>query len=236
MKKKLPDRLRGPVNFRKTLLFMKFYLVFTLFLTVTVSASVYSQNEKVSFTLEAGDLSNVLIRIKDMTGVQIIYNENQLGQLTCRKLSLKQVTAVEAIDEVLKGTGFYCEQINGVFVIKLVPEQQQQASDLIQIKGKVTDEKGNPMPGATVQLYGTSIGVSTDVDGHYTINAKRDAVLRISFIGYKTQDISVNGRTAINVSLKPEAESLEEVTVVAFGQQKKESVVSSITTVRPSDS
>lgn len=235
MKKKLPDRLRGPVNFRKTLLFMKFYLVFTLFLTVTVSASVYSQNEKVSFTLEAGDLSNVLIRIKDMTGVQIIYNENQLGQLTCRKLSLKQVTAAEAIDEVLKGTGFYCEQINGVFVIKLVPEQQQQASDLIQIKGKVTDEKGNPMPGATVQLYGTSIGVSTDVDGHYTINAKRDAVLRISFIGYKTQDISVNGRTAINVSLKPEAESLEEVTVVAFGQQKKESVVSSITTVRPMD-
>lgn len=235
MKKKLPDRLRGPVNFRKTLLFMKFYLVFTLFLTFTVSASVYSQNEKVSFTLEAGNLSDVLIRIKDMTGVQIIYNENQLGQLTCRKLTLKQVTAAEAIDEALKGSGFYCEQINGVFVVKPAPAQQQQEQNMVQITGKVTDEKGNPMPGTTVVIHGTSSGVVTDNDGNYTIYVRSAAedVLVFSFIGYKKEIVPLKGRTKVNVQLEPEAKNLEEVTVVAFGEQKKESVVSAITTVRP---
>ena len=93
------------------------------------------------------------------------------------------------------------------------------------------DEKGNPIPGATVLIQGTTQGVATDADGSYTINTRSEDALRISFIGYKTEVVPLKGKTKLNVRLNPTAENIEEVTVVAFGEQKKESVVSAITTV-----
>jgi hypothetical protein len=97
--------------------------------------------------------------------------------------------------------------------------------NFVQVKGRVTDEKGNPLPGAAVIIHGTTQGVSTDMEGHYTLNVKPDDVLKFSFIGYKEEVRPVQGQTTINVGLQPTAENLEEVQVVAFGTQKKESVV-----------
>lgn len=84
-------------------------------------------------------------------------------------------------------------------------------------------------------IVGTTQGVASDVEGRYTIAAKPDDVLRVSFIGYKTETVDIKGKERLNIRLNPTAENIEEVTVVAFGEQKKESVVSAITTVRPMD-
>ena len=78
-------------------------------------------------------------------------------------------------------------------------------------------------------------GVATDADGRYTINAKPDDVLVFSFVGYKEEVIPIKGKTTINMQLNPTSENLEEAVAIAFGTQKKESVVSAITTVRPMD-
>lgn len=107
--------------------------------------------------------------------------------------------------------------------------------DLIEVTGKVTDEDGNPIPGATVLVHGTTQGVASDVDGRYTLRMKSDDVLKVSFVGYETAIIPVQGKKRVNVVLKSTTKDLEEVSVVAFGTQKKESVVSAITTVRPMD-
>lgn len=93
------------------------------------------------------------------------------------------------------------------------------------------DEKGNPIPGATVIIQGTTQGLATDAEGHYSIKVRPEDALRISFVGYKTEVVPVKGKTKLNIRLNPTAENIEEVTVVAFGEQKKESVVSAITTV-----
>jgi TonB-linked SusC/RagA family outer membrane protein len=103
------------------------------------------------------------------------------------------------------------------------------------VTGVITDETGEPLPGATIQVQGSTRGVSTDVDGSFTINVKPDDVLEISFVGYKTQAVAVGERKALAVQLNPKVDELEEVTVVAFARQKKESVIASITTVRPGD-
>jgi TonB-linked SusC/RagA family outer membrane protein len=95
----------------------------------------------------------------------------------------------------------------------------------------VTDEKGEVLPGATVQIKGTTRGVSADLDGSFSISAKPTDVLEINFIGYETQSIPVENRKVINVQLQPKANELDEVTVVAFGKQKKASVISAIQTV-----
>ena len=102
---------------------------------------------------------------------------------------------------------------------------------MIAVTGRVVDEKGNPIPGATVLIQGTTQGVATDTEGRYMINSRPEDALRFSFIGYKTEVVPLKGKTKLNVRLNPTAENIEEVTVVAFGEQKKESVVSAITTV-----
>ena len=80
-------------------------------------------------------------------------------------------------------------------------------------------------------IQGTTQGVATDTEGRYMINSRPEDALRFSFIGYKTEVVPLKGKTKLNVRLNPTAENIEEVTVVAFGEQKKESVVSAITTV-----
>ena len=105
----------------------------------------------------------------------------------------------------------------------------------VTVTGTVTDEVGEPLPGATIQVKGTPRGVSTDVDGSYSIIVNTSDVLEFSYIGYEPQAIAVENKRRIDVTLQPKANELDEVTVVAFGTQRKESVVSSIETVRVSD-
>ncbi len=99
----------------------------------------------------------------------------------------------------------------------------------ITVSGTVRDEGNEPLPGVAVLVKGTSIGVATDIDGNFTIpEVSRDAVLVFSFVGMKKQEISVNGRTNIDVVMLAESVGLEEVVAVGYGVQKKESVVGSI--------
>ncbi|MCX6220250.1 MAG: TonB-dependent receptor [Bacteroidia bacterium] len=104
-----------------------------------------------------------------------------------------------------------------------------------QIKGKVVDEKGEPLPGVTIAVIGTPRGVSTDRDGTYTIGVKSTDQLQFSFVSMESQTIVVGNKTVINVTLKDITTALEEVQVVAFGKQKKESVIASITTLNTAE-
>lgn len=114
-------------------------------------------------------------------------------------------------------------------------ESVQQAADTYQLTGKVVDENGVALPGVNIIVQGTKRGVSTDVDGKFTIEVKKTDVLRMTFIGYKDEYVPLKGRTSVKVDMTPDAHTLQDVQVVAFGTQKKESVVSSITTIRPGD-
>ena len=104
------------------------------------------------------------------------------------------------------------------------------------VKGTVVDDSGMPMLGATIVVEGTENGVTTDFDGNYLINVKKEnATLIFSYIGYETQKISIEDRTVINVIMKEDLNALEEVQVVAFSKQKKSSVIGSVSTINTSD-
>ncbi|MDD3038571.1 TonB-dependent receptor [Bacteroides sp.] len=101
----------------------------------------------------------------------------------------------------------------------------------IQITGRVLDQIG-PMPGVNVSVKGTNIGVSTDIDGNFTIAVpSQESILVIQCVGFIKQEIKVGDRRVIQVTMEEETTALEEVTIVAFGKQKKASVIGSITTV-----
>ncbi len=100
-----------------------------------------------------------------------------------------------------------------------------------QISGKILDEAGAGLPGASVLVKGTSTGTVTDMDGNFSISAGSSDVLVISFIGYKTQEVTVGNRSTIEVALEVDAEQLEEVVVVGYGTQKRAQVTGAIGSV-----
>lgn len=101
------------------------------------------------------------------------------------------------------------------------------------ITGKVTDIKGEPLPGVTIIIKGTTNGNITDMDGKYSLsNVPSDAILVFSFVGMKSQEISVAGKTSINVTMTEEAVGLEEVVAVGYGTQKAATITGSVSAVK----
>ena len=105
----------------------------------------------------------------------------------------------------------------------------------ITVKGVVKDATGLSVIGASVLQQGTTNGTITDFDGNFTLEVPSDAVLTISFVGYKSQDIPVAGQTSLNVTLEEDTEVLDEVVVVGYGVQKKKLVTGATVQVKGED-
>lgn len=100
------------------------------------------------------------------------------------------------------------------------------------INGQVGDEDGMPLPGATVLVKGTKIGVMTDFDGKFTLKADENATLVVSYMGYTTKEVALNGNTTIKVKLQKSASTLDEVVVVGYGKMKKKDLTGAIVQVK----
>lgn len=112
-------------------------------------------------------------------------------------------------------------------------EMQQEIKD---ITGTVVDKDGNPIPGVTVILKGTTTGSITDIDGAFQVNdVPEDAVLVISFVGMQTVNIPVAGKTSFSITLKSELQDIDEVVVIGYGVQKKSSLTGAISQVKSED-
>ena len=209
----------------------KHFLLFFIAVLVCPALLSAQQTSQKTISLDFKDVSvaQALHEINQRGGHPVTFRE-ELAVKETKKITLKRdnITVWEAVKICLEGTGLTCtQQENGKILVG-----PKQAEELLKITGRVVDDKGEPIAGATVIIYGTTAGVASDSDGRYSLPAKADDILQVSFIGYKTEVVPVNGKIKVDVVLKPTAENLEEVAVVAFGTQKKESVVSAITTVR----
>lgn len=105
----------------------------------------------------------------------------------------------------------------------------------ITVRGTVVDTQKIPLPGVTITVVGSTRGVITDIDGNYSIAVLPTDKLQYSFVGLETKIVSVDNQTVLNVVLEEQADMLDEVTVVAFAQQKKENVVGAVTTINPGE-
>lgn len=112
------------------------------------------------------------------------------------------------------------------------PETVSYAQAQKQVSGTVLDENGAPIPGASVTVEGTTLGVSTDAQGKYTLSVPEGSELTFSFIGYDTQVIPVGARSVIDVNLKPESVKVDEVVVMAYGTQKKKNLTAAAVSVK----
>lgn len=132
---------------------------------------------------------------------------------------------------LLTVVGLPCRNLRAE-VFPVVAKVQQSS----KFKGKISDTGGDPLPGATVQIKGSTKGVIADMDGNFEFDdCPLNSTLVVSYISMETKEIKYTGQKFLNIVMEAKTDELEEVTVVAFAKQKKESVVSAITTVKPTE-
>ncbi|WP_157799139.1 TonB-dependent receptor [Mucilaginibacter auburnensis] len=176
-------------------------------------------------------LRSVLSELEETYNVNFFYSD----QLVNAKQRVNVVARQKKLGDVLKDLfdplNLTFESVNGVIVIKNSGKIEAAAD--IAVTGRVVEEKtGQPLTGVTVKIKGTTIAVATDIDGFYKITVPNaETVLVFSFLGYDDAERKVGTTRNINVTLKEKLSNLDEVIIVGFGQQKKESVVGAISQV-----
>jgi TonB-linked SusC/RagA family outer membrane protein len=220
----------------KPILIMKITAVILLVATLQVSASGYAQ--KLSIHQNNSSLKNVLNVIRKQTGYFFIFNKAVVQKARPVSINADNRDLKEVLTELLKDQHLSFEIREKVIVItnaaasSAVPVIRTEKAPPVNIKGRVLDAKGLPLIGASVRVKGSAKGTVTDVNGNFALSAiETDAVLLISFSGFVTQEIPVNGRTEFNVGLKEDIQSLSDVVVVGYGTQSKRAVTGSVTSV-----
>ena len=165
MKKRTRDRHVRSVFLQKILL-----VVFLMFSFSLSYAAREDSTKLVNFTVKSESLNNALIKFKDLTGVQILFNEELLGDKACKDLNLVNVTVDVALGKILEGSGFMYSKVDGVYVVKRASEQKDAQVKPRVFTGEVVDVKGEPLPGVTVIVKGTTFGGATDVDGKFELS------------------------------------------------------------------
>lgn len=223
---------------KQKLIFLLPKALLLVFLLSTFSFSgAFAQNQAVKLNLKNADVKMLLSEIKRQTGVNFVYNADQLRNLPKITISSDNVTIQAALDEVLKGSEFGYKVDGDVIVISKLQQSSPISSKPLIITGKVIDAATKvPLPGVTVVAKSNrTIGVVTDVDGNYRIEIPATiSLLSFSFIGYKTQDIAVepNHMSALSiVNLAEDVQNLDEVVVIGYGTQFKKNVTGSVAKV-----
>ena len=154
------------------------------------------------------------------------------------KFQYTNQTVDKILNKVFAGTdNTYVINDRQIFISKKsdLPRNPSTTQQRNLVKGKVLDENDEPLPGAAILVVGSTRGVTTDIDGSFEIEVGATEKLTISYLGMQDQIITVGNQRTLVVKLKAKADELDEVTVVAFGKQKKESVIGAITSVTVSD-
>lgn len=199
----------------------------TIFLA-QVSANSFGQ--KITFQKKDATLKEVFKEIKKQTGYNVFWGSEKLKNSVPKNVNFINEPLEEVLKYTLKGQGLDYTIKNNTIVVRqraLPADIDRPAADII-VKGKVKDNGGMALTGATVLVKGTSKGVITDADGNYTISVPdRGAVLVFSFTGYLSREIKVNDQT-LNVVLEENVGLLNETVVVGYGTQSKAKLTSSI--------
>ena len=200
----------------------------TLFLFVSffqLSAATYSQSTRLKISGQNLTLGEIFEGIEKQSEFSIFYNVNQIDLTKRVDINADNQLVDQILDGILLGTGMTYTINNKLIVIykqndasSVVIDQQQDR----RVTGKVTDQSGTVLPGVTIVVKGTATGVITDSNGNYSIaNIPENAILLFSFVGMKSQEVVVGGKSIINVALAEESIGVDEVVVVGYGTQKR---------------
>jgi len=205
---------------------------------MTVSANTYSQNTRLDINLQNTTIKGLFGYIEQNSEFVFLYRSEDFNTSKKVSIDVKGGTINEILDQALKEEKVVYDVYERQIVIQKAAEsvvnaEQPQKKD---ISGKVSDSKGEPITGATVLVKGTTVGITTDFDGKFKLSIPADAkTLVFSFVGMKTQEVAIAGKTNFTVSLEDETIALDEIVAVGYGVQRKSDLTGASSRVSEKD-
>ncbi len=231
---------------RNLLLIMKLTFILLVACFMQVSASVYSQSTKLNLNVKNERVEDVLREIEAKSDFRFFYQREQVN--VERKVNFK--VTEESVEQILQrlfdnqNVTFDVREDN-LILIKTANSieygSSTSASEELKfqqqkITGKVTDSQGQPLPGVTVLVKGTSNGTVTNIDGNYVLNGVSDEIaLTFSFVGMKTVEVPLAGKTVVNVTMEDETIGIDEVVAIGYGTVKKSDLTGAVAKVTSED-
>jgi len=218
---------------------MRLTMLFSFCFAMAVSAAVYSQNTKLSIDLQNISLRQVFEYVEQNSQFIFLYKNEDVNVEKKVNLNLQNATIDEILEEALEGQDVTYKILDRQVILTrrgVSPIAGANAQVSREVRGRVTGEDGQPVPGVSVVISGTSAGTITGMDGGYSLSSvPANAVLVFSFVGMRTQEIQINGRTTIDVVMEDETIGLEEVVAIGYGVQRKKDLTTSVSTVSSED-
>ncbi|NMH86754.1 TonB-dependent receptor [Flavivirga algicola] len=240
MKKQLNPNVIVPWG-TKLNLKMKLSLLFllTTALSLQATTTVHSQKNKITLNLNNATISSVIDEIEANSKFKFLFRTNVVNLERKISINAQKEDISSVLNRIFENTKTSFEIDNRKILLykskkEAIPEDEVSiVEQQIEVKGTIVDEQGLPLPGASIVEKGTANGVTTDFDGNFTIRLKGDnPALVISYVGYSTQEIVIGDKTQLSIKMQSDSAALDEVVIVGYGTQKRETVTGSVATVK----
>ena len=221
-KNRLCNRSKLPAVYIKVLMIMKL-TVLLIFLGVCQAMANVNGQGKVTLNLKQVAINKAFNSIEKQGYYRFVFNSNLKDLKQKVSINVEEASINDVLNSILSGTQLTYQLLqDNLIVVRLQDQQFEQTARDKTITGKVTDENDQPMQGVSVTIKGASTGVTTDLEGNYTITVPDNGILVFSFVGFEDQEIAVGDQTTINVVLTAaSSQQLGEVVVIGYGTANK---------------
>lgn len=214
----------------------------TLALCLSMSVAAFGQNQVIHLPQTKVSVSSVIKTIEKQTKMSVDFSQNSVNPNKTVNLKSKSLTLDELMTQILKGGNLSYKIVDRHIVIvkdnnaSQGVQTTQTANGKHKITGRVLDNNGEPVIGASVLEQGTKNGTVTDIDGMFTLTTqKENPTLDISYIGFISQQVKARGGAVMNVTMKEDAQNLDELVVVGYGTMKKKDMTGAVASVKMND-
>lgn len=208
-------------------------LALFIFAGTAFATESYSQAMKVTVMADNIPMAKVINEIEKQTDYLFVYDVNEVNLKQNVKLNAQNKSVADVLNIMFKGTNIhYAMKGTNIMLMKGI-NNEISLQQIHKITGIVKDENGEPIIGANVSVKNQkTIGAITDMNGRFTIDVPVNVVLQVTYIGYIPQEINIGNKKNVNIFLKEDNKTLDEVVVVGYGVQKKVNVIGAVETVK----
>ena len=191
--------------------------------------SLNAQNV-ITMSFRNATVEQVLDRIEQDTDYTFLYSDQMVDRNRKVSIQVESQSLEETLQLLFAGTNIRYRIVDHQVILSGANSSVAQQTK--QVKGVIQDASGSPLIGANVIVKGTTIGTITDFDGKFTLDAPANATLVVTYIGYVTQEVRVDGRNVMNIVLKEDSEALDEVVVIGYGSARKGDLTGPISSIK----
>ena len=192
--------------------------------------NVNSQSLRVNIHANQKQAKEVIKQIEEQTDYLFVYNHDKVNLNNTVTIQANNETVAEVLNQMFAGTDIiYAMQGNNILLMQKDAVVQQSGK---VVTGTIVDPSGMPVIGANVMVKGTTNGTITDMDGKFSLEVGKDAILVVSYVGYANQEISIGNQKTLSITLKEDSEALDELVVVGYGAMKKSDLTGSVSNIK----